>query len=382
MKFADWSGKGVVLGVMLCVTLGVCTRLKRLHHAKHHAKHHIFGQTEGVLTKLEDPSNVNHPPGPFLTDVQACSYNFGVRDPHLANDPSVPPPERIKNYNRLKAGGHSFAIYTYNFGNFRGEMTDPRLVSLLNSFRAFGMDLYIYTDVPAELSHLKGWEVVYFPVMKDVNTVPGLRVTCKKLKWQPPIELLHYTYLIHTDSSFHSLAILNRWLHHGWLQKKLLDHPNIELFIRHHECRTKTSAEIESIKLYSEEQHMQNQAALAKFETYTKKAGNWSALESVPLPWTNLFVRKLGSDGLKKCLEKVYEMGMENGLWRDQLVIAYVLSVHCKQYLPSSIPMVNFPTTATVGNVLGQYVEFLPSRWHGDDRLMKSYNTSWYNGEQ
>ena len=168
----------------------------------------------------------------------------------------VPARERLLDISRAKAKGWTFAIYTYNFGNFRNEVNDTRLVPLLNSYSDFGMDLFVYTgewlaqhtgldscdfvaisvpyharpsDKPAELSGLLGWKVVYHPVPAPHNTIPGTRIASKKLKWTPPKELLAYTYLIHTDMSYHTLAILNRWLHYGWLIKEILRQPDISV---------------------------------------------------------------------------------------------------------------------------------------------------------
>jgi hypothetical protein len=218
----------------------------------------------------------------------------------------------------LKERGWSFAIYSYNFGNFRNELNDTRLIPLLESFSDFGIDLFMYTDNPAALSELLGWKVIYHPVPPMHNTIPGRRVASKALKWTPPTELLSYTYLIHTDLSHHTLAILNRWLHYGWLIKEILRQPNISLFIRHHELRTQTKGEYAAIKHIGA--RMQDKARLAEWNTFLNSTGMWPAVNAMPLPWTNLFVRKV-QDGLTNCLRHIYEVTMQHGIWRDQLVL-------------------------------------------------------------
>ena len=100
----------------------------------------------------------------------------------------------------------TFAIFAYNFGNYRGEMEG--LQKLLPQFKSFGLDSFFFTD--GDLNHIKGWTIVHIPKEADQNfsygIYPGGRINIKRIKFLGHEVLKPYRFLIHMDTDRKKMA--------------------------------------------------------------------------------------------------------------------------------------------------------------------------------
>jgi hypothetical protein len=93
----------------------------------------------------------------------------------------------------------TFAIYSYNFGNFRNELAG--LEPWMNALSMFGVDAFFFTDDRNFKPDLEGWTIVYEETKPGVNGIPGSRVTGKDIKFKGHPLLEPYVYHIHVDAN-------------------------------------------------------------------------------------------------------------------------------------------------------------------------------------
>jgi len=92
-----------------------------------------------------------------------------------------------------------FAIYTYNFGNFRGELNN--IYKHLAPLTRFGIQGYLFTDVKG-IKPIDGWEIVHINIENtdSINGIPASRIQSKTLKYKFHPVLEKHRYFVHVDA--------------------------------------------------------------------------------------------------------------------------------------------------------------------------------------
>ena len=169
--------------------------------------------------------------------------------------------------------------------------------------------------------------------MPDVNNISGTRVTAKRLKWNPPQELHKYSYLIHVDSSFHSLQTALELLHHPFGRENLegsalaevVDaNPDFSLFVRKNGYRTTLEEEVRAVM---DAPKLNPPATIRSWDNYLKAANLYPKINSMHLPHTNFFVRNMSDERIVQAGKDLFDVEMARGLWRDQTVFSYIMSL-------------------------------------------------------
>lgn len=238
--------------------------------------------------------------------------------------------QKIKRAKKTKR----FALYAYSFGNFRNEMESTTFIASLQKLGRMGIDCFFYTDAPHRLnSRLPNWTIVRSSVSPDVNNISGTRVTAKRLKWNPPKELHRYSYLIHVDSSCHSLQTALELLHNPFGRENLegsalaevVDaNPDFSLFVRKNGIRTTLEEEVGAVMNAPK---LNPPAAIRAWDNYLQTANLYPKINSINLPHTNFFVRNMSDERIVQAGKDLFDVEMARGLWRDQTVFGYTMSL-------------------------------------------------------
>ena len=212
-----------------------------------------------------------------------------------------------------------FAIYSYNFGNYRNELSKNQ--DHLLKIASHGLDAYFFTgNFEFDIS---GWEVIHMkPEMleSEANGIPASRLMGKKLKFKGHPKLSRYRYLIHVDSKVVRLQRLDLWLMNG-LIPFVKSRPTKTLFIAEHPVFGTIQEEVAEVKRNGE--MFQPSAKLNVWEEYLKPI--YAKLNEVRQPETHTWVRDTSDCVLSKLWAEIYDRLLERGLWRDQLVYSYVM---------------------------------------------------------
>ena len=111
-----------------------------------------------------------------------------------------------------------FAIYSYSFGNYRGEL--DRVGSELKKLFGTGVDCYFFTDLEFSLPD-DGCKIVRIDGTRvnTTNGIPRSRLLTKQMKFlMPPHPVLEkYRYLVHVDSNYRSVTRLISFIDAGLL---------------------------------------------------------------------------------------------------------------------------------------------------------------------
>lgn len=227
-----------------------------------------------------------------------------------------------------------YALYAYSFGNFRNEMDNPAFIASLQKLGRMGIDCFFYTDKPYNLySRLQDWAIVRTSVSTSVNGIPGTRATAKRLKWDPPKELHRYSYLIHVDSSCHSLQTALELLRHPFGRKNLdgsalaevVDaNRDVSLFIRKSSMRATMEEEVRAVM---DAPKLNPPTDIRAWDHYLKAANLYHKINAIPLPHTNFFVRNMSDERIVQAGKDLLKVEMAHGLWSDQTVYGYTMTL-------------------------------------------------------
>ena len=121
---------------------------------------------------------------------------------------------------------YKIAVYSYNFGNFRGELSKD----IDNFNKHDNLDYFLYTDQENITS--KKWKVIKVPLQKRTKHMNANRVTTKYYKFKYiPEELKKYDYILHIDCS--KLNYLNNFSYYK-LNKIISNNKNYNFIGRKH----------------------------------------------------------------------------------------------------------------------------------------------------
>eukprot|EP00277_Geminigera_cryophila_P032001 CAMPEP_0173061988 /NCGR_PEP_ID=MMETSP1102-20130122/3544_1 /TAXON_ID=49646 /ORGANISM="Geminigera sp., Strain Caron Lab Isolate" /LENGTH=510 /DNA_ID=CAMNT_0013928561 /DNA_START=626 /DNA_END=2158 /DNA_ORIENTATION=+ len=215
-----------------------------------------------------------------------------------------------------------FVIYASMIGNFRNE--EEGISDKLNNLKIADqippIPGILFTDNPMLKIYVKGWMIVRVAKDEVVGTIPGKRVTTKRLKFMGHFHpaLQPYRYLIHMDTSGKTFRNSKTALE-GNIRKYVRCHPQYYWFGRHHPDRTKMEQEIRY--MVEKKKHLQHPASLRKWRDWLnegdkqrmKQANNW-------LPETNFWVIDTHHEDFLCSWKDVYDTMIKWDIWRDQLV--------------------------------------------------------------
>ena len=231
--------------------------------------------------------------------IVLCTYSFYFRlSEHFSND--------INTLN-LKP---RIAVYSYNFGNFRGELNRD-----LDKFQNYPeLDYYLFTDKENVKSNK--WNVIKVDLQPRTKHMNANRVTAKYFKWKHiPNELTGYDYLVHIDAG--RMRYLNNFSYDKFV-KIINDNQNNSFIGRIHPFLNSVYDECKHIlKVKCDYEN--------NVKKWRKKLEDEQFKQNVPHIETCFFIRNLKDKELTKNLSKVYDSIMKNELCRDQLVFLYTL---------------------------------------------------------
>ena len=205
------------------------------------------------------------------------------------------------------------AVFTYNFGNFRDELTTQKI----DNFKQFNeFDYYLYTDQNIKSDK---WNVIKVPLRPRTPHMNANRVTSKYYKWKIiPKELKNYDYILHIDC-----AKIN-WLN-NITPKNMYDiinkYPNVIFFGRKQPVH-KNIYEEASSKWHRGEVDDTEYGENA--DKWIKKLKQENFKQKFTHCETGLHLKK-NTKKINNILSKVYDELMINKLCRDQHVFPYVL---------------------------------------------------------
>jgi len=203
------------------------------------------------------------------------------------------------------------AIYSYNFGSYRGELNG----GIDNMAFHPDFDYYFYTNNDVKSDK---WKVIKVGLEERTKHMNANRVTTKYYKFKKlPKELLNYDYVLHVDNS-----VVKRGMS-KFTPQKIYDlikkNKNVAFFGRKHP--TYNSIKDEAVRA---------QINGGVGTEYIPELKKWlSTLENFEqkFPHTELciFLRKINDQDLNRIMPKVFDKLMERGLCRDQHIFSYVL---------------------------------------------------------
>ena len=251
---------------------------------------------------------------------------------------------QVDDCSKVRVPKTKFAIFSYNFGNYRGETRNNE--AGLAQLAAHGFDCHFFVNddenAPDPASFPQGWTVTKLAPQNETNGIPSDRVQSKVVKFQFHQVLEKYEYLIHVDSKNSRLEELDDFLRGGLLQlvlKHESKNKHKSLYIEHHEVRDSISQEIDRLK---ELPSLQPLPQLQKWENKLKSHPHWDSIEAAPLCVTKIWViRNDPSSRFLAAWNSIYDVIIENGLWRDQVAINYAIYNHTKEI--ELIDTKNFP---------------------------------------
>ena len=218
--------------------------------------------------------------------------------------------EKFSNQKKHTKTEHKIAVYTYNFGNFRGELNRD-----LDNFKKYSeLDYYLFTDQDNIKSNK--WTVIKIDLQPRTEHMNANRVTAKYYKWKfVPNELKGYDYLVHIDAG--KMRYLNKFSYARFLE--IINNNNKYNFIGRIHPFLKN--------VYDECDHV-----LTKKCDYNENVIKWKNKlnnenynQNRVHMETRFFIRNLKDDNLTHVLNQVYDNLMKNKLCRDQLVFLYTL---------------------------------------------------------
>ena len=204
---------------------------------------------------------------------------------------------------------YKIAVYTYNFGNFRGELNKD----IDNFVKHENLDYFLYTDQENITS--KKWKVIKVPLRKRTEHMNANRVTTKYYKFKYiPKEIKNYDYILHIDSS--RLHYLNDFSY-SKLNKIISNNINYNFIGRKHPRLKDIYQECQAVKRKYDSPFFVDRF---KKKLLTEKFSQ--RMDHLELCF---FLRNIQDEKLNKILSEVYDEIMINKLCRDQLVFIYIM---------------------------------------------------------
>ena len=242
--------------------------------------------------------------------------------PGAANTTQWPAKTRGSSF-RKKSLRSEFALFSYSFGNYRGEVLGLR--DLLVSFERFGIDSFFFTDNKTSLGNIRGWKVVHIPVPESQNGLSGNRVAVKMLKFKGHDVLKPYRYLIHMDADHDKIRRLHRELANGLL-KYVQCHEKKTFFASKHPNRNKIQEEVDFMKTSDLNKYgeLQPHPALYAWDSFLKP--QYAEINRGLLLELSVFVLDQTNKAFLKQWNSIYDILLEWGLRRDQIVFNYALA--------------------------------------------------------
>jgi len=204
-----------------------------------------------------------------------------------------------------------FALYSYNFGNYRNELNG--IQDILLSFNKYGIDSYFFTN--RQIPPVNGWEIIVIDTNKEFTN----RSAGKKLKFQFHPKLEKYRYLIHTDARDARLLQMRKWLSNG-LVYFVLDNPQYALFVGEHPDRKNIEEEVNVLFGHG---GIQPQAELENWKKFL--SDEFVTLNEVRLPELCTWILDTHDRVFVDHWSRIYDLLNRHGLWRDQVVFSYAM---------------------------------------------------------
>ena len=220
-----------------------------------------------------------------------------------------------KNEDGYRGVKHKIAIYSYNFGSYRGELNGG--IDNITFHPEF--DYYFYTD--NDIKSAK-WHVIKVPLQPRTKHMNANRLTAKYYKFKKlPKELLNYDYILHVDNSIikgkrKGMARFTPQKINNLIEKN----KNVSFFGKKHPWNYK---------------NIKDEALRAQINggfgtEYIPELKKWlSTLENFEQKFTHTelgtFLRKVNDKDSNRIFPKVFDKLMERKLCRDQHVFPYVL---------------------------------------------------------
>jgi len=215
------------------------------------------------------------------------------------------------------------AVYSCNFGNYRGE---TRCVKKRNEGKIDapsvdqGKEFHYYYFTDDENLTLNNWTVIHQPLVEeDLEIMDANRWTNKHLKFNLPEILSSYDVVIWMDSSYFCHPERLK-LYFNLSKIKNLFSKGIDVLMVKHQIRKTVKQELE----FTISRHVENREAGGEFLEEIKDIEYLTAL-----PQANLFIRRTDEE-TNKLFEHVYFLHKNKKLKRDQNLFNY--AVHKTNY--------------------------------------------------
>lgn len=201
------------------------------------------------------------------------------------------------------------AIYSCNFGNYRGEFKE-----FYNAIFDDKIDYFLFTDnkiTNAERTTLNRWKICNIPILPSDAIMNGYRWTTKHVKFTVPGELSSYDVIIWIDNKrFGKNDKMNTITYHQIIN--ILDkHPHRDVFnVKHPHRQTLQEELAETIRL-----RFENVEYAKKFATVIK-----NYVSTFDLPDNCVIIRKnthLVNDAFAHCFQlmKTYKLKRDQNIY-------------------------------------------------------------------
>lgn len=205
------------------------------------------------------------------------------------------------------------AIYSCNFGNYRGEFQHYYNVIFDDK-----IDYFLFTDrnlSKIELEKLNKWNICKMSILSSDDAMNGSRWTCKYIKFTVPTQLSAYDIIIWIDNKRFLKGDKMNTITYNQIVNILDRYPNHDIFNVKHTSRTTIQQELaETIRL-----RFENVEFAKKFAVVVK-----NFVSTFDLPDNCVIIRKnthLVNDAFAYC----FQLMKDYKLKRDQNVYNYAL---------------------------------------------------------
>merc|ERR1719203_762764 len=182
---------------------------------------------------------------------------------------------------------------------------------------------FIFTDNPDLEISAEGWTVVLVAGDEDAGTIPGGRISTKRLKFLGhfPPALRPYRYLIHLDTSQRTFKRAIKAFKNN-IMGYARSHPQYFWFGRHHPFHNTMEEEIQAIM---SKPKLQSTDSLEMWKEYLGHEHRMEDSSKSPLPETNFWILDTDNLGFVCAWKGVFDTVVEHDLWRDQLAWNYAM---------------------------------------------------------
>lgn len=219
------------------------------------------------------------------------------------------------NYTEYFKNEYKIAVYSYNFGNYRNELDNLNEINKID-----GIDYYFFSEDIKNLNSDK-WNIIKYPLI-DINTnMDKNRFTVKVCKFNVPMILRKYDYVIHIDSKKSAIDIFNSNITKIKLYNMINNNKNIDVFFREHSEYPKDVKniydEIDRVIKFNKEDKSNG----LKWKNKLEKE-KWRQKDK--FIDCDIFMRKY-SYKLNEKLSKIIYLMETNKIQRDQIILPYII---------------------------------------------------------